>query len=61
MASTGVDYTGSGSPPVRGSSDEKKKDLYGDPINPEAASLGSAPGDHTKRQLKSRHIQLIGS
>ena len=59
MAFSGVDFTPpEAQSPVGRASSEEKKDSFGDVESPDAGSL--APGDHTQRRLKSRHIQLIG-
>ncbi|KXX80246.1 General amino acid permease AGP2 [Madurella mycetomatis] len=56
MASTGVDVQGAGF----GKDPEKVPNGPSGTASPESASIRSAPGDHTHRKLKSRHIQLIG-
>jgi len=62
MSSTGVDVAAREPENASDSrpSDEKKLDRE-DPISREERSLiSSSSGDHTRRRLKSRHIQLIG-
>ena len=58
MASSGVNLTPPEARSPVGRSSEEKKTKIPDVESPDVVSL--APGDHTQRKLKSRHIQLIG-
>ncbi|KAK8216011.1 amino acid permease [Phyllosticta capitalensis] len=62
MASTGVDFPprSPSAPASGGIADVEKKIGAGVFATPESASLQIASGDHTRRKLKPRHIQLIG-
>ncbi|KAL0261074.1 general amino acid permease agp2 [Diplodia seriata] len=62
MTSTGVDFAAAPPPfdDKRGGDPEKRGYDQESPIESVSIRSSQQPGDHTHRQLKPRHIQLIG-